>query len=102
MNELEEAAWKVIEAWKTKDYLKSHIEKLEKVLIYSAKEKKVWLKQLSKVLFQEVITMNDLCIGLIFVLLIFILGELLYKDYIPKDGRHPIQQETMTLYYEEE
>ena len=46
--------------------------------------------------------MNDLCIGVIFMLLLFLFGELLYKDYIPKDGRHPIQQETMTLYYEEE
>ena len=41
MKTLEEAAWKVIVAWKTKDYLKPHIEELEKVLLYSAKEKKV-------------------------------------------------------------
>ena len=46
--------------------------------------------------------MDDLCIGVIFILLLFLFGELLYRDYIPKEGRHLIQQETMTLYYEEE
>ncbi len=46
--------------------------------------------------------MDDLCIGVIFILLLFLFGELLYRDYIPKEGRHLIQQETMTLHYEEE
>tara|TARA_B100000287_G_C20193943_1_gene607340 strand:- start:110 stop:238 length:129 start_codon:yes stop_codon:yes gene_type:complete len=41
MNKLEEAAWKVVLAWKSKKYLKAHIDDLEKVLVYSAKEKKV-------------------------------------------------------------
>jgi len=41
MNELEEAAWKVVLAWKEKKFLKAHIEELEKVLLYSAEEKKV-------------------------------------------------------------
>tara|TARA_B100000900_G_C20009723_1_gene485340 strand:- start:133 stop:264 length:132 start_codon:yes stop_codon:yes gene_type:complete len=41
MNELKEAAWKVVLAWKEKKFLKNHVEELEKVLIYIAKEEKV-------------------------------------------------------------
>ena len=41
MSELEEVAWKVVLAWKEKKFLKSHVEELEKVLIYIAKERKV-------------------------------------------------------------
>ena len=41
MKTLEEAASDVIVAWKSKKFLKPHIEELEKVLLYSAKEKKV-------------------------------------------------------------
>jgi hypothetical protein len=41
MSNLEEAAAKVVMAWKSKKFLKEHIEELEKALLYSAKEKKV-------------------------------------------------------------
>ncbi len=46
--------------------------------------------------------MNDLCIGVIVMMLLFLFGELLYRDAIPGNGRHPIQQETMSLHYGEE
>ena len=41
MNKLEAAAWKVVLAWKSRKYLKDHIEELEQVLVYIAKDKKV-------------------------------------------------------------
>jgi hypothetical protein len=41
MNDIEEKAWKVVLAWKSKKFLKEHIDELEKALLYSAKEKKV-------------------------------------------------------------
>ena len=41
MSNLEEVAAKVVIAWKSKKFLKEHIEELEKALLYSAKEKKV-------------------------------------------------------------
>ena len=41
--------------------------------------------------------MVDLCIGLIGCVLLFVFGNLIYGDWIPKDSGHPIQQETINM-----
>lgn len=41
--------------------------------------------------------MDNLCIGLIGAILIFLFGHLLYGDIIPKDIGHPIHQERISM-----
>ena len=41
--------------------------------------------------------MDDLCIGLIGIVLLVVFGNLIYGDWIPNDSGHPIEQETTSM-----